>query len=405
MRRAWKSKVSRPKQSKKPKKPKKQTRPTAAARLRERVRRRARALAAEAEEALADDAAPLTPERVHRLRVICKHLRATWQLLTPALGRGQTRPRERALRDAARVLAGSREAHVLGRTVIRLTRRHGDARLAGAGERGVLAPVDAMEQLMDVVHDRWPDHRPPPHATAALHAVFVAQGEAIERWPDAIDGDQLVAGIVRSYGKARQAGRRALRGAHGTPPASFAWPLQDEDPISAAEPVRDAAGETLVPAALAADEEKAATRALRTAAGEAARTRSAPGAAAARGASRAPPSDEAWHLCRRWVKYELYQLALLSRSARPGKRQRRLERFGERLGRFQDLCDLRALVAAAHERLEVAGALPGIEWVLALEEAPLRRQLRRSFQRLHHRAPDERSERLARRLLGHGGSA
>lgn len=398
----------------------------AALELQQRLRRRALALAAEAEQALADAEAPLTPERVHRLRVICKHLRATWELLTPALGRSRTRPQERALRDAARVLAGSREAHVLGRTVIRLTRRHGDARLAGAGEAGVLAPVDAMEQLLDVIHDRWPDHGPPPQGTAALRAVFAAQRAAIERWPEAMDGDLLVAGIVRSYRRARRVGRRAMRGpatsisldAHARSafqPDKRPDIAPDIAPAPGASPtLRNAAGETLLQTDPRMVVASGGAQVLRSAAGEvihglhnAAVGDESPAAAAPLPAADSPAdahavqahhADEAWHACRRWVKYELYQLTLLTRRSRPGRRLRRLERFGERLGRFHDLCDLRELALSARERLAHAGALPGIERVLALEEAPLRRHLRRSFRRLYARPPEARRKRLARRL-------
>ena len=377
----------------------------AAQTLQKRMQRRAGALVSEANATLAACDGPLAADQVHRLRVICKQLRATWQLLTPALGRRWTRPRERALRDAARILAGPREAHVLGRTVIRLTRRHGDVPLAGAQGAAVLAPVDAMEQLLDVIHERWPERVPPVPATRVLQETFVAQSEAVEAWPEHIEGELLAAGLLRSYRRARRAGRRAMRASAVAPAlAAPAGLRQDRSAIGA---LRNAAGETLAPTPAPAASGTLASGVLHTAAGEEMAATGAP-AGVPGTFSEADPAgaaDEAWHECRRWAKYELYQLALLARHARPAPRQRRLERFGERLGRFHDLCDLRALAEASVGRLAEAGALPGIEQVLALEEAPLRRHLRRGFRSLYARPAGARRRRLERHLRRQAGSS
>ncbi|MEE4382120.1 MAG: CHAD domain-containing protein, partial [Pseudomonadales bacterium] len=91
-------------------------------------------------------------------------------------------------------------------------------------------------------------------------------------------------------------------------------------------------------------------------------------------------ADEAWHRCRRWVKYELYQRDLLAGDETDrGRRRRRLDRLGRELGRFQDLCDLRALVRAAEDTLAAAGALETVTIVLGREDRQLRRRMSRRF--------------------------
>lgn len=110
-------------------------------------------------------------------------------------------------------------------------------------------------------------------------------------------------------------------------------------------------------------------------------------------------ADEAWHRCRRWVKYELYQRDLLSRDEGDrGRRRRRLDRLGRELGRFQDLCDLRAIVRTAEDALADAGALETVATVLGREDRRLRRRMRRRFRALYHRGPAAQRRHLLRRL-------
>jgi CHAD domain-containing protein len=109
--------------------------------------------------------------------------------------------------------------------------------------------------------------------------------------------------------------------------------------------------------------------------------------------------DAAWHRCRRWAKYELYQLELLVPEPQASGRWRRLERFGDRLGQFHDLCDLRALVAQEREQLRSRGALRPISAVLDRAARPLRRKMARGHAKLYARSPRERRARLGRRLL------
>lgn len=288
--------------------------------LRARVQARTLALTSEALTLVETSPTPWSPQDVHRLRVVGKTLRATWQLLVPALGRAAVRPMEQAVRDAARRLSGPREAHVLRRTIGRLVRRHGAAVDA---LDGALPATQAMAVLLELVAERWPQTQAPPALAEPMAAMLRAQFDAVARLPEDLPGLVLVEGVVRSYRHARRAGRRAI----------------------------------------------------------------------------AEGDDEAWHRCRRWVKYELYQLRLLDGRRRPGRRSRRLERFGDRLGDFHDLCDLRALVADAEARLRLQDALAPIEAMLALELKPLRARLQRDHRRLYARPPRRRRERLARRLL------
>jgi hypothetical protein len=110
-------------------------------------------------------------------------------------------------------------------------------------------------------------------------------------------------------------------------------------------------------------------------------------------------ADEAWHRCRRWVKYELYQRDLLARDETDrGRRRRRLDRLGRELGRFQDLCDLRALVRTAEEALAATGALETVTTVLGREDRQLRRRMTRHFRALYRRGPAAQRRQLLRRL-------
>lgn len=277
-----------------------------------RLRRRADAIVERAHALLDVGDAPIDADAIHELRVACKRLRAVWQLLTPVLGRATTRARDHALRDAAKRLAGHREAHVLRRTIERLRRRH-------AREESEHAALDALAER---VAARWPEVRAEPSAAEPLRAAFADQRDAIAALPQALDDDDLLAGLLRSYGRARQEGRRAAL-------------------------LRD---------------------------------------------------DDAWHRCRRWAKYELYQLELLARGDPERSRVRRLTRLGDTLGRFNDLCNLRALADAGRPELAASGAGLGIDRVLGRENRVLRAELERRFVRLY--ADDEgRRARRVRRWL------
>lgn len=276
------------------------------------VRRRALAFVDEAERLLDVGDAPLGETAIHDLRVLCKRLRAVWQLLRPALGRAVTRPPERALRDAAHALAGPREAHVARRTIDRLARRHA----RDDEERA------ALQALATLVAERWPEARAAPSLAAPLRASFAAQRDALLGLPTTLSEGDLAAGLLRSYLRARDQGRRGVL-------------------------LREAA---------------------------------------------------AWHRCRRWAKYELYQLELLAAAHPDGRRARRLARLGETLGRFNDLCTLRALADAGRTRLLKRGAAVSVVRILAREERALRARMERRFAGLY--ADDARARaRRIRRVL------
>ncbi|MCC5888145.1 MAG: CHAD domain-containing protein [Gammaproteobacteria bacterium] len=211
----------------------------------------------------------LVPADVHALRVSCKRLRALWRMLEPAFGTELTRPMERTLRDAAKQLAGQRQAWVLVKTLERLGRK------ASARKDRFLA-VDLAADLAAALGTA----EAPTTSVPFLRQAFEQQPPALRALPRRPSVDDLIAGIVSGAERARRHGRRARR--------------RDE--------------------------------------------------------------VERWHRCRRWVKYELYQLDItLDLKGALRRRHRRLERLGELLGRHQDGFDLELQLAGA----EVAVPLPG----------------------------------------------
>jgi CHAD domain-containing protein len=276
------------------------------------VRQRSLRFVEEAEGILDVGDAPLGEAAVHDLRVLCKRLRAVWQLLTPALGRDRTRQPEQALRAAARSLASHREAHVARRTIERLARRHAH----DDEERA------ALRALAPLVAQRWPEAQAEPSLAAPLRDAFAAQRTALTSLPADLEEADLAAGLLRSYVRAREQGRRAAL-------------------------LREAA---------------------------------------------------AWHRCRRWAKYELYQLELLAPSHPDGRRAQRLSRLGETLGRFNDLCTLRSVAEQGRTQLLHRGAAVSVVRILAREERSLRARMERRFARLYAQGERERARRI-RRLL------
>lgn len=280
------------------------------------VQRRALEFVDEA-EGLLDGGGPVLDEAsIHDLRVLCKRLRAVWQLLTPALGRDRTRAPDQALRDAARSLAGHREAHVARRTLVRLSDRHA----LDDEER------DALGVLAALVAERWPEVRAEPSRAAPLREAFAAQRAGLLALPTDLSRADLASGLLRSYERAREQGRRAAL-------------LREE---------------------------------------------------------------AAWHRCRRWVKYELYQLELLAPGRPDGHRVERLEGLGEVLGRFNDLCNLRALAGTGRSRLLRDGAAVSVARILAREERSLRARMERRFAKLYGADVGARARRIRRVLARRG---
>ncbi len=240
----------------------------------------------------------LSSTDVHAVRVACKRLRALWRMLEPALGASTTRPAERALRDAAKELAGQRQAAVLVQTLLRLGRKatkRKDRRLA----------AELAERLTLALGGPAAGSTPGP----LMRTVFEEQSWALAALPRSPSAEDLLLGILHGALRARKSGRRAKR-----------------------------AGEAVL-----------------------------------------------WHRCRRWVKYEHYQLGLALRPKGALRhRQRRLERLGTLLGQHQDGFDLEQQLAGSDAALRLPESAARVldVWRCAGDTDRLLTCVRRAQQRL-----------------------
>ncbi len=122
---------------------------------------------------------------------------------------------------------------------------------------------------------------------------------------------------------------------------------------------------------------------------------------------------ERWHRCRKWVKYEHYQLELcLDLSGRWQRRHDRLQRLGVLLGRYNDLEDLAcyldrltaglelppAPLAATLEDLRRSGDDRRLLRLVTREQRKLGKRIRRRHLRLYDERPRRFGARLEKRL-------
>lgn len=144
----------------------------------ERRRRRAGRCVAEAAQDL--------ERSVHELRRMCKELRALWRMLRPVVGEKIYGPENERLRDAARAMAGARDAAVMLDTLEAMKkRRRGrrgreDWREVGAAFKGHLAETLGEALAPATVESLT------PALTGALDA-FSATHEALDGLPPEIE--------------------------------------------------------------------------------------------------------------------------------------------------------------------------------------------------------------------------
>ncbi|HBL88074.1 MAG TPA: hypothetical protein DD399_15030, partial [Alcanivorax sp.] len=86
----------------------------------------------------------LTPEQVHQVRVAVKRLRAIWRVMAGVVDKKTARRQDKALRMAARALAGARDTQVMGETLESL--RKGARDYESEAIDAVRAQVLAAEQ-------------------------------------------------------------------------------------------------------------------------------------------------------------------------------------------------------------------------------------------------------------------
>lgn len=157
---------------------------------------------------------------VHEARKHLKKTRALLRLARPALGKRAYRAENDALRDAALMLSGTRDADVLAQTVGKLA-EHAAGRL----------PADAFEQLRDALAaEAGGGGRGAggiPQREAVIEALRAAELR-VESWPlERAGWDDVLDGVTRAYARGREAFAAAR--ADPTPESLHAWRKRAKD--------------------------------------------------------------------------------------------------------------------------------------------------------------------------------
>lgn len=149
---------------------------------------------------------------VHEARKHFKRVRALLRLLRPAIGKEAFARENADFRETALLLAGARDAHVLGLTLARLETEHTlDPKRHTAGTRRAIA------ELPDVL-DAAPDSAP---IRGALRRLEAARARMSALKIDAKDFAVAAAGLKRCYREALDARAAAL--ADGSDEAYHEW--------------------------------------------------------------------------------------------------------------------------------------------------------------------------------------
>jgi CHAD domain-containing protein len=159
---------------------------------------------------------------VHETRKAIKRLRALLRLLRPALGEPRFEHENRALRDAGRHLAGTRDAQVMLDTLDAIVARH-PKRLArsAAVERLRALLVAEREAIAELACDR-------PSPLELTREDLVALRARVDRWKlEDADLSAMLTGLRRVYATGRRRHARARRIDNTT--AMHAWRKRVKD--------------------------------------------------------------------------------------------------------------------------------------------------------------------------------
>ena len=140
----------------------------------------------------------LTPEQVHQVRVAVKRLRAIWRVMAGVVDKKTARRQDKALRMAARALAGARDTQVMGETLESL--RKGARDYESEAIDAVRAQALAAEQELAS-----------PAMPEGLEGVFRAD---LYLWRnlnlEADNAELIKKGFGRLYAEGRQQGLEAV---------------------------------------------------------------------------------------------------------------------------------------------------------------------------------------------------
>ncbi len=150
---------------------------------------------------------PTDPEKaIHNARKAIKRERSLIRLVRGAMPREERRHENAALRDAAQILSGARDADALVATVDELSERF-------AGQLPERAFTTVRAALQTDRHGHDDGGLAAQRAAAGVAAELQAVRERTAEWEITADGWRaLDAGLVRSYTRGRKALTRARRG-------------------------------------------------------------------------------------------------------------------------------------------------------------------------------------------------
>lgn len=92
--------------------------------------------------------------------------------------------------------------------------------------------------------------------------------------------------------------------------------------------------------------------------------------------------DETYHRWRKWVKYWLYCLTGLSKGKVPSDYEKRLQRLGESLGQFHDVCVLEQALTAPDVQHQFGQELKPFYKMIKAEKKAMKKSYKKAFKSL-----------------------
>jgi CHAD domain-containing protein len=168
------------------------------------LRQTAREELAEAIRLLRDDYPERPVTAVHEARKNLKKTRALLRLARPGLETETYRRENWAIRDAARLISGARDADVMQQTVDRLAKRH-DARVSGDEFDDLRARLRDAPAAAEQPGSNGAAPSSDGGAPAAVIEALTAVLGRIDDWPLHCEWSTIASGISRAYRRGRSA--------------------------------------------------------------------------------------------------------------------------------------------------------------------------------------------------------
>jgi len=169
------------------------------------------------ERAVADLGGPDPDVGIHDARKRIKAVRALLRALRGPMGKRAYRRRNAALRDIARRLSPARDGAAMLETVDAL-----------AADDGATPALEALRRVLDARRDEGAASFEPRALAESAAAALQDQAAAVTTWPldGGLDGEDLIAGLRRTYAR----GRKAMAAAEdGDAEAVHEWRKRTKD--------------------------------------------------------------------------------------------------------------------------------------------------------------------------------